>query len=160
MVHTCPDRGGMRRARMGTRCGAAWGKRAAHHDDFDDDDEPCSARRPRASARAAHVRPRRTDVGLMLASAARRRFTRNAAQDVTPTHLERAEARVATKPRCRVRRKRALGRPTSDERAFARVARAERSRCDARTDMRGGKPRRAVCPRARSFTFSRAMQTA
>jgi hypothetical protein len=61
----------------------------------------------------------------MLASAARRRFTRNAAQHVTPTHLERAEARVATKPRCRVRRKRALGRPTSDERAFARVARAD-----------------------------------
>jgi hypothetical protein len=38
------------------------------------DDEPCSTRRPRASARAAHVQPRRTDVGLMLASAARCRL--------------------------------------------------------------------------------------
>jgi len=56
---------------VGTRRFAAWWKCAAHGDDFDDDDEPCSARRPRASARVAHVQPRRTDVGLILVSAAR-----------------------------------------------------------------------------------------
>ncbi len=90
--------------------------------------------------RVAHVQPRRTDVGLMLASARAAplhviRSVSRGARDVRARGSARSHA-----ARCRVRRKRALGRPTGDERAFARVARAERARCDARTDMRGGKP--------------------
>jgi len=68
-----PSRWGAPKWCVGTpRRVAAWGKRPAQHDSFVNDDEPCCARRPRA--RAAHVQPRRTDVGLMLASAARHRM--------------------------------------------------------------------------------------
>lgn len=58
------------RSSSGMRSSGRW---RHHHDSSDDDDEPCGVRRPRASARVAHVQPRRTDVGLMLALAARRR---------------------------------------------------------------------------------------
>ena len=122
-----------------------WGRRplcgggaAASCDAFDDERRTVQ----RAAARDSAGRltcGRDALVGLMPASAARRRFTRFAALHVQLALLERAEARGATKPRHRVRRKRALDRTTGHERAFARVARAERARFDAATDRWGGK---------------------
>lgn len=70
---------------------SAEAERGAH---FDERNEPCSARQARASARVAHVQPRRADVDVMLASAARQ-----------PSLLVRLEM-IAV--RCRVRRKRAI----------------------------------------------------
>jgi hypothetical protein len=74
-------------------------ERAACCDDFDECSEPCSARRPRASARVAHVQPRRTDVGLMLGCAVRPAHRLFAALYVQLAILERAEVREATKQR-------------------------------------------------------------
>jgi len=116
--------------RVGTRRGAAWGKRAACCDDFDDDDEPCSARRPRASARggtrAAATDRRRPNA--RLCCAARSPVIRSAAC----ANSRRSSARKRAEPRGggphlhepRIRP------PTGHERAFTRVARAERAPCD------------------------------
>jgi hypothetical protein len=68
--------------------------------------EPCSARRPRASARVAHVQPRRTNVGLMLASAARQRTRGTCIHD-----------NCGAVP-CRPQRR--ISRTTGDERAAER----------------------------------------
>jgi hypothetical protein len=60
-ISTVPQPEGAAKRRVGTRRFAAWGKRAAHSDDFDAHDDTCRARRPREKRGAARVRPRRTE---------------------------------------------------------------------------------------------------
>ncbi len=102
-------------------------ERAACCDDFNHDDEPCSAQRPRASARAAQVQPRR----IAARPNARFRVRRKGALGRTAGH-ERSSASVARaeRARCDARTDTRAGsgrrgvRPRTIAHLFARVANA------------------------------------
>ena len=115
--------------------GAARVERAAHFDAVDVDDERAAP--GGAGGRGDTARNR---VGLMPGCAGRPAYPRFAALHVR-ARADRARGSARSHEAAgRICTSRALRRPTGHEPAFARVARAERARFDAVTDLRGGKP--------------------